>query len=184
MEQKHIDRFWGFVDKSGDCWIWKGCKDRGGYGFFRYKGKSLRAHRVSFELCVGEISEGNYICHRCDNPKCVNPSHLFQGTCMDNWNDCVNKGRSKWKENHPFRENPNLMSRGESVNTSKLTEDSAKSLFIEYITTPKSYGKLKRICEKYGITKSQVFNVLSGKSWSHLKLPLNYSHLSVLESRP
>ena len=69
-------RFWDKVDRSGDCWIWTAYRNRKGYGQFRIDGIVRRAHRVAYELEVGEIPEGMTIDHLCRNPSCVNPEHL------------------------------------------------------------------------------------------------------------
>lgn len=100
MEQKDIERFWSKVDKSGDCWEWVGYLNEKGYGKFRLNNKLQRAHRISYALKYGAIPEGMLVCHRCDNPKCVNPEHLFIGTTTDNARDSISKGRRP-KMKHP-----------------------------------------------------------------------------------
>lgn len=88
-------RFWARVQRAeGDaCWLWLGVKDRKGYGRITLGTKNLKAHRVSFELANGRLDDGMLICHRCDNPSCVRPDHLFAGTASDNMRDAVRKGR-------------------------------------------------------------------------------------------
>lgn len=92
------ERFWARVDKSGDCWLWKGKKHWTGYGVVRRgpRGgqKDYRAHRFAFHLERGPIPSGMDICHRCDVRLCVRPDHLFLGTREDNMRDAAQKGRT------------------------------------------------------------------------------------------
>lgn len=94
-------RFLSFVDKTDDCWLWNGKRNKAGYGRFSFNRDNLymAAHRSSFTLFKGEISEGLLICHSCDNPPCVNPDHLWMGTPKDNSQDCIKKGRFVGRKN-------------------------------------------------------------------------------------
>lgn len=104
-------RFWKYVAKSDGCWLWTASTNHWGYGQLSCPGRSyLRAHRLSYEMHVGPIPDGLFVCHRCDVPACVRPDHLFLGTPKDNVDDMVAKGRhrpvdrSDCKRGHPFTE--------------------------------------------------------------------------------
>lgn len=89
--------FWAQVHKSGDCWEWKGKRYPSGYG----RHSKFYAHRVAYELVHGPIPAGMFVCHRCDNPPCCNPAHLFLGTPEDNAKDRERKGRGGAKKREP-----------------------------------------------------------------------------------
>lgn len=142
------------VNPISECWEWKGSK-KNGYGHTiigsRTDGtrKSIAAHRLSYETFVGPILDGMEVCHRCDNPCCVNPEHLFLGTRQDNVDDREAKGR-----NHPPKGNKNGMA--------KLTEADVLSARFERSKIGTSYQKL---ANKYGVSKKTIQNAVNGKTW-------------------
>lgn len=90
------------------CWEFTGALNRSDYGVIGYQGKVVFTHRLAYQELVGEIPEGLFVCHKCDNPKCFNPDHLFLGTALDNTRDMIQKGRHNYgilthcKKGHEF----------------------------------------------------------------------------------
>ncbi len=148
-------RFFNRVSKSDSCWNWKANHDRHGYGLFTHKGSYLCdfAHRVSYELHTGPIPEGMVVCHRCDNPPCVNPEHLFLGTQLDNILDMQQKGRS------------NIV-KGEGHWRCILTLEQVieiKSQLANY--TP---GLTTRLAREYGVAVPTIKAIKARRIWKHV----------------
>lgn len=130
-----------------DCWEWQGSLHRQGYGHFPYKRKILLAHRVSWNLFNGYIPENIKVCHKCDNPKCINPEHLFLGSQKENVDDMFQKKRKDHQgEKHP---------------RAKLTKE--KVLEIRQMIEKGISQEI--ICKKYNITNGHVGSIKHRRTW-------------------
>lgn len=109
--------FWDRVSKNGPlmpgmltrCWVWTGARNKANYGQFKFVGRQVGAHRLSWFISYGRWPTPCCL-HRCDNPACVRPTHLFEGTHQDNMDDKVAKGRQATGDKIPFHRNPELTS--------------------------------------------------------------------------
>lgn len=149
--QSLVDRFWKYVNKKSDneCWEWNGSlMKRGNYGQLRHNLKTLKAHRISYELHFGKIDKDKLICHSCGNSKCCNPNHLYAGTPKDNYNDSV-------KHNTAFILKPIYP---EDVHCAKIDFKIA-----EEIRNSKLNGV--ELGKKYNITKSMVSRIRRNLAW-------------------
>jgi hypothetical protein len=140
-----------FVDEN-NCWNFTGYRNPYGYGNIRIDGKTKLAHRAMWEEVFGEIPAGMYACHKCDNPACINPDHLFLGTNLDNVRDMKNKGRER-----------HVCACGEKCVTSKLT--------LEDVEKIRSLGEnglsQRKIAVLFGVDRSTVGDIQKYKSWKH-----------------
>ena len=97
-KEKYIKRFLKYIEHRDQCWIWKRSLNSDGYGNIWVEDSCWKAHRLSYALFKGDIPKGMCVCHRCDNPSCVNPEHLWLGTHRENMDDMVRKGRTLYAE--------------------------------------------------------------------------------------
>lgn len=149
-------RFWKYVPTGlpdDICWPWQSSLDAHGYGQLSDKPNRtvLKAHRLSYEAHYGSLPDDVWICHRCDNPECVNPRHLFAGTPADNHADMVSKGRHSYPprmlgDNHPQR----LLSESDVIEIRKSGKDR------------------KELASIYGVSVSTITAVLVRQNWKHL----------------
>lgn len=154
------DNFWSNTKKNENtgCIEWiRGLNDRG-YGMLRVStGKSMKAHRFAWELVNGKIPDGKMVLHKCDNPPCCNPEHLFLGTQKDNLEDMTRKGR-RWPGN-PERFGPQD---GENNNRSKLKKENVLEIKHLLREGKKSHGE---IAKKFNVSRVTITLINTKKLW-------------------
>jgi hypothetical protein len=142
--------FWKRVDKSGDCWLWLGRKNKLGYGQFDVFGTSMYAHRAALMYSSNDFNVSDDVLHSCDNPSCVNPAHLRHGTHQQNMLDKVIRGRQR---------------RGEQCSNSRLTEEQ-----VVMIKTIGRACKEKDIAAAFNVSRGTINSILNGYKWRHVKV--------------
>lgn len=147
-------RFWRKVDRRGpdECWPWKAHISSWGYGIFRIGSKTCIASRVVWALVKGADPGHLLVCHRCDNPACCNPAHLWLGTDADNHADMMAKRR--WRANGV---------KGERHMWTKLTEAQ-----VRYIKTSDEPGTC--LARKFNVRQSTISEIRQGRNWAWLKV--------------
>lgn len=160
-------RFWARVNKAGPtplhvpalgpCWLWMGCRSRRQVGSrtfdygYAYDGVRIqRAHRLAWQFTNGAIPDGLCVLHRCDNPRCVNPAHLFLGTQRDNAQDRERKGRRQ-------------PARGERSGRAKLTWQQVEQ--IRSLYTARAFSQTQ-LAEHFGVHQTAISAVIRRKSWT------------------
>lgn len=145
------DRFRTGVDMRGpdDCWPWtKGCLP-GGYGALWDGGNNRGTHRIAWELANGPIPDGLWVLHRCDNPPCCNPAHLFLGTQAENDADRTAKGRSTRGDRHPY---------------AKLNSETVREIRQRFADGT----RVRDLAAEYGVSPTTLWYAAKGKTWKHV----------------
>lgn len=144
------------LNPATNCWEWTAAKMGKGYGAISRRGErqKLYAHRLSYLMFHGEIPDGMYVCHTCDNPRCVRPSHLFLGDCGDNLQDM------KAKERHLY---------GERNVKNKLTTEQVRQIHRLHQQGMSTH----KIGKTYGISQGQAWRILCGKRWERIYLEMH-----------
>ena len=159
-----MDRFWSKVDKRRDdeCWPWKAGRLHFGHGAYTVKhGKQDRSHRIAWTLTNGPIPNGLCVLHRCDNPPCCNPAHLFLGTKTDNAKDRDSKNRQARGLRSGRHTMPHRNPVGERNGRAKINAS-----IVEEIKELRAAGlTLVSIAADYGISASNVSRIVRGQSW-------------------
>jgi len=158
LTKKRLRNFWARVkikDKD-ECWEWQGCKDKKGYGQINLNYKTYRTHRLSYMIKhnLSYISGGMCVLHKCDNPVCVNPDHLWLGTNFDNVQDRHAKGRSS-------------ASKGESSHFHKLNEKTVRKIRQDYKT---GNFTTRKLAVKYNTSKSNIGHIVHNKTWRDISI--------------
>jgi len=153
QRQKSLEqRLWPKVAIAGpgECWEWQGVKLPSGHGQIKVGDVSTLPHRVAYALTNGSIPSDVDVCHRCDNPPCCNPAHLFSGDALANMRDCVSKGR---------------MHRGTRTGGHVLTDDEVRAIRSTYAAGKLSQEKLGRL---YGVDQNTIWKVVHRRTWRHV----------------
>ncbi len=149
MDAKLISRFWQYVFKTDSCWLWTASRKRNGYGQLGYNKSKIYPHRLSYMIHIGNIPDGKVVCHACDVPHCVNPSHLFLGTQQDNLKDMRVKNRHV---------------RGSMFGSSKLADKDVRDIIMKY----KSGVKNMTLAREYKVSHATIHRIVNRKLWKHI----------------
>jgi len=150
--KNYVTHFWSCLDTSDpdSCWEWPGTRAVAGYGVKRMNYKLYLTHRLAYEYKNGPIPKGMYVCHKCDNPPCCNPSHLFLGWPQDNLRDAQQKGR---------------MPKGEAHKKSKLKDND----ITQIKALANSNASRAELANRFGVSRGTIVDVLYGRTWKHIQ---------------
>lgn len=153
LKPDRVDWFWNSIDKSAGedgCWPWTRSVDGHGYGKMKHGGSTFRTHRIAYSLAHNMDPRDQFVCHRCDNPPCCNPGHLFLGDNAANQRDCVAKGR-KYVGDHKGEKNP----------AAKLGVFEVAKI-REMIRAGHNNKQIGRV---FGVTHQMISRIRRGKAW-------------------
>lgn len=160
-------RFWAKVRITPGCWLWLASKRHKGYGAFCFTraGKVIngRAHRISYEIHTGEVPQGLMVLHRCDNPACLNPAHLFLGTGQENVDDMMQKGRHVSGSTH-IPANLCEYKRGNAHHAARLTPEIVRAIRRDW----QDGYSVSELNARYGTTGTHAWKIATGKLWRHV----------------
>ena len=147
------ERFWPKVKKGEGCWEWQAAinKETGQAEFCLGRNQTSLAARVAWLLTYGPIPERMYVCHHCDNRRCVRPDHLFLGTATDNQQDAIRKGRARHAS-------------GESNGQAKLTLNDVQE--IRATRAHRYHSSVSDLAYQYGVHRTTIYKIMKGKTWS------------------
>jgi len=162
----------GNIKKNNDCWEWGLAYGRGGYGKIIYEKKTCIAHRISYEIFIGKFDLSLQVCHKCDNPKCVNPDHLFLGNQKENVEDCIRKNRRNTAKGWFHKPETKLLFKDRKRGDVKGEKHPMKKLDNEKIITIKNMYDMgytqKEIAKQFDVDQSCISYIVRGKRWGHL----------------
>lgn len=164
-----IERFWRKVEKLGTeagCWLWIGGTHKGGYGRFWLQDTEMLAHRISFQIAFGYLSNEKMVLHHCDTPCCVNPAHFFIGNAQANMSDKMAKGRhvAVAGDEHSWRQRPEIVPKGIVHWNAVFTDEE-----VLEIRERRSNGE--RVCDladEFRATRQTISAIALRKRWKHL----------------
>lgn len=169
-DEEREANFWSKVDRSGGpdaCWPWLASVSGSlGYGQMGAGGsKMIRCHKYCWLRTRGPIPAGLCVLHNCDNPRCVNPRHLYLGTLKQNAQDRVKRGRSNPQRgrDHWTSREPDFITRGEACGATKITAQ-----IVKQIRRLAGSCTQQQLAARFGISRPQISNIVNRKCWSHV----------------
>lgn len=181
LSPNDLERFWSGINKDGpipehmphlgQCWVWTKSRFATGYGQMRLKYTRYGTHRLSWFIHNGAIRDGLFVCHKCDNPLCARPDHLFLGTNSENIQDASRKGllnppRVSGVRNGRYTM-PERTARGERSGAAKLTDNQVLEIRKRLLSS-KRYGLIKALASEYGVHRGTIMGIENRTYWKHL----------------